>query len=71
MAKLHKSTFADNHESTSDQPHIFVFFVDTDSNATEVLQGMFVFPDSRVIETGDDSMCLTVDIVFCYVSHMT
>uniref|UniRef100_A0A8D3A9B3 DUF3715 domain-containing protein n=1 Tax=Scophthalmus maximus TaxID=52904 RepID=A0A8D3A9B3_SCOMX len=36
--------------------HVFVFFVlDNGSNATEVLQGMFIFPGSRVIERGTKS----------------
>lgn len=58
------SQVANNHSSTSYQPHIFVFFPDTGSSATEVMQGIFVFPDSRVIQRGDYSMCLTVDIFY-------
>lgn len=36
------------------------FFLDTGDSATEVLQGMFVFPDSRVIRGGDMFLTLLI-----------
>lgn len=32
---------------------LFVFFLGTKEDAAEILQGLFVFPDSRAVQRGD------------------
>lgn len=51
------SIILNNHDTTSYWPNSISFgFSDIASSGTDVLQGMFVFPNTRGIYTGDYSM---------------